>query len=83
MIDTSTLIDRADAYKQLCSIAEDSTVSYRVFGDTKKLTALRNGSDITVRRFNTAMRWFDQNWPEGPASADNPTSNTETSHDNS
>lgn len=63
MIDTATLIMRADAYKALLDVPEDSTVSYRVFGDTKKLGALRNGADITVRRFNAALRWFDENWP--------------------
>ncbi len=74
MIDILTLIARADAYKAAAGLYEDSTVSYRVFGDTKKLAALRNGPDITVGRFNAAMRWFDQNWPEiQPAASAAPT----------
>ncbi len=63
MIEIDALISRADAYKVASGIVDDTTVSYRVFGDTKKLTALRGGADITVRRFNAAMCWFDQNWP--------------------
>lgn len=74
MIDTQTLIQRLDAYKSASRTCEDTTVSHRVFGDTKKLSALRNGGDITVRRFNAAMTWLDQNWPV-------PSSNQENSHD--
>lgn len=59
-----TLLARADAYKRAAGVNQDSTVSHRVFGDSKKLTALRAGADITVRRFNDAMLWFDENWPE-------------------
>lgn len=43
---------------------ETSTVSWRVFGDTKKLDALLDGGDINVRRFERALRWFSDNWPE-------------------
>lgn len=60
-----SLLAIADAYKRASDIDHDSTVSHRVFGDSKKLTALRGGADITVRRFNDAMRWFEVNWPEG------------------
>jgi hypothetical protein len=42
-----------------------STVSWRVFGDTKKLAAMEAGADIQVRRLEKAMRWFSENWPEG------------------
>lgn len=58
------LLTVADAYKDAIGI-EDTTVSARVFNDGKKLTALRNGADITVGRFNAAIRWFDDNWPDG------------------
>lgn len=57
------LLRLADAYKQAAGVAEDITVSYRVFGDTKKLAALRAGGDITTRRFNAAIAWFGENWP--------------------
>lgn len=66
-MDINDLIARADEYKMAAGIVDDSTVSYRVFGDTKKLAAMRRGADITTRRFNAAMRWFDQNWPSSPS----------------
>lgn len=62
-MDIHALIERADAYKAAAGLTDDTTVSYRVFSDTKKLTALRQGADITTRRFNAAMAWFDENWP--------------------
>lgn len=58
------LLSVADAYKSALSI-EDTTVSARVFDDSKKLAALRDGADITVSRFNKAMHWFSDNWPDG------------------
>ncbi len=54
----------ADAYAKLTGV-EEKTVSSRVFADSKKLTAIRAGSDITVGRYNTALGWFSENWPEG------------------
>lgn len=56
------LLAVADAYKVALQI-EDTTVSSRVFQDSKKLEALRSGADITISRFNSAMRWFSENWP--------------------
>ena len=70
MFDVASLIARADAYKAASGVIDDSTVSYRVFGDTKKLAALRNGADLTTRRFNAAMTWFDENWPAPQTSED-------------
>ena len=64
-MDVKTLINIADLYKAAEGIEADSTVSHRVFGDTKKLSALRAGADITVGRFNAAMAWFASNWPAG------------------
>ena len=46
---------------------EASTVSWRVFGDTKKLGALLDGGDINVRRYEKALRWFAENWPPSAA----------------
>lgn len=54
---------------------ELSTVSWRVFGDTKKLGAMETGSDIQVRRHEKAMAWFSENWPgsaEWPADVPRP-----------
>lgn len=44
---------------------KEVTLSHRVFGDSKKLAAIRAGADITVGRFNASLRWFDENWPDG------------------
>lgn len=42
-----------------------STVSWRAMGDTKKLRAIEQGSDIQVRRFERTMLWFSMHWPSG------------------
>lgn len=63
MIELQHLLIVADAYRKALKI-EERTVSSRVFGDGKKLSALRSGSDITLTRFNDALRWFSANWPE-------------------
>lgn len=61
---TDSLLALADAYGAAHKI-ESSTVSWRVFGDTKKLGAIREGADIQMRRFEKAVRWFSANWPAG------------------
>lgn len=63
MLNIHNLLVLADIYRQAAGV-EDRTVSSRVFSDGKKLSALREGADITVSRFNEAMRWFSLNWPE-------------------
>lgn len=67
MISISHLLNIADAYKAATGIEPDNRVSWRVFGDSNKLTALRDGGDITTGRFNQAIRWFDGNWPQDAA----------------
>ncbi len=62
MIDLSDLLAAADAYTRATSIKE-VTLSHRLFGDSKKLPALRAGADITVGRFNAALLWLSANWP--------------------
>jgi hypothetical protein len=32
---------------------------------------MRNGGEITVGRFNGAMRWLAENWPDGSDLPDN------------
>lgn len=65
MLSTDQLIALADAYKAAAGIDRDQTVSYRVFGDSKKLAAMRKGGGITVDRFNASIAWFRENWPSG------------------
>ena len=74
MINIQHLLDVAEAYR-IAEGIEDKTVSNRVFADAKKLTALRCGADITITRFNDALRWFSANWPNGahwPVNVDRP-----------
>lgn len=60
----SLLLSVAEAYRLDNGICEMKTVSSRVFGDSKTLRKLSLGSDITLGRFNAAMIWFRDNWPE-------------------
>jgi hypothetical protein len=62
MIDLRNILSLADAYATATDVRE-VTLSHRLFGDSKKLAALRNGADMTVGRFNAALLWFSANWP--------------------
>jgi hypothetical protein len=62
MTEIAHLLRLADAFIAATSIKE-VTLSHRVFGDSKKLAAIRNGADITLGRFNAALEWFSFNWP--------------------
>jgi hypothetical protein len=64
MLQIAHLLSLADEYQRVDPI-EDKTLSFRVFGDSKKLAALRTDSDITTSRFNAAVQWFSDHWPEG------------------
>lgn len=63
MIQIAHLLALADEFERVMSI-EDKTLSFRVFGDSKKLSALRAEADITTARFNAALKWFSDNWPK-------------------
>lgn len=42
------------------------TLSHRIFDDGKKLDAIFAGdADVVTARFDRAMQWFSDNWPEG------------------
>ena len=58
------LIDLATRY---CAATGKTriAVSKRVFNDGKVLDNLVDGKDITIGRFERAMRWFSDNWPDG------------------
>lgn len=64
MLTIHHLILLGEQYARLLGV-EEKTVSNRVFSDSKKLGAMKAGGDITVGRFNAAMRWFSENWPAG------------------
>lgn len=58
-----SLLKVARAYADAAGV-DLSTVSWRVFDDSKKLAALETGADIQARRFEKAMRWFSDHWPD-------------------
>ncbi len=64
MINVDHLLAVIDAYKSSADVPQDTTVSTRIFGDSKKVAALRGGAGVTVLRFNDALRWLDANWPD-------------------
>lgn len=59
------LISVSVAFREAIGLAQETTLSHRVFGDTKTLAQLRAGSDITLGRYNRAMLWFATHWPDG------------------
>lgn len=65
MMTTQHLVSLCDSYKLAAGLDQDKTASYRIFGDSKKLTAMRSGASITVERYGDAIAWLRQNWPEG------------------
>lgn len=67
------MVPLMSAIEQLLSLCREygraagvdtTTVSWRVFGDSKKLGAIMEGADIQTRRLERAVRWFSDNWPE-------------------
>lgn len=63
MLQIAHLLALADAYEEAVGIS-DTTLSFRIFGDSKKLAALRGDADITTGRFNEALGWFAKHWPK-------------------
>lgn len=63
MMSIDHLLAVSERYMAASGVKAETTVSHRVFGDTKKIAMLRAGADITVGRFNAAMQWFVQHWP--------------------
>jgi hypothetical protein len=64
MLQIAHLLALADEFQRVTSLG-DTTLSFRVFKDSKKLAALRAEKDITTARFNAAIIWFAENWPDG------------------
>lgn len=60
---TDQLLTIAAEYGRATGL-EPKTVSWRVFGDTKKLEAVSEGGDLSTRRFENAVAWFSANWPD-------------------
>lgn len=53
----------ARAYRQLSGL-KTTALSWRLFGDSKKLGALESGADIQVTRYEKAMQWLSDHWPD-------------------
>ena len=69
------LLELAAEYGRAAEV-DTTTVSWRLFGDSKKLAAIIEGGDIQVRRFEKSMLWLAENWPDRavwPASIKRPT----------
>lgn len=75
------LLRLADEYGRATGL-DVTTVSWRLFGDSKKLTAIIGGADIQVRRLERVVSWLSANWPdsaEWPGDIARPDSETEVS----
>ena len=60
---TDSLLLLARTYGEHLQL-ELSQVSWRALGDSKKLDAIEGGADLSTRRFERAVQWFADNWPE-------------------
>jgi hypothetical protein len=70
MLTIDHLLAVASAYAAAADLQE-SVLSWRMFGDNRRLAQLRDGREITVGRFNAAMIWMARHWPDGhPLPAD-------------
>ncbi|WP_229183950.1 hypothetical protein [Bradyrhizobium oropedii] len=52
-----------DAYCAATGLST-SRVSTLIFNDGKRLDAIREGKDLYTSRFEHAMQWFSDRWPD-------------------
>jgi hypothetical protein len=57
------LLTLSAAYQAATGV-QDSTLSSRMFNDGKKLAAMKAGGDINVTRYERALQWLSDNWPD-------------------
>lgn len=50
------------AFREITGL-KTTALSWRLFGDSKKLGALEAGADIQVTRYERALQWLSDNWP--------------------
>lgn len=62
MISEADLLAVIDAYAKSMGLS-DSVASFRLFGDSKRVGAMRSGATITVRRLNDTLIFLSSNWP--------------------
>ncbi len=64
MIQIADLFLLFDEYCRVAGIPQ-STLSSRLYGESKKIALMRAGGGITVERYNHTLKYLDDNWPEG------------------
>lgn len=64
MITKKTLLDLCDQFRDATGVAEEKTLSYRIFRDSKRLRNLRDDGDITLGSYTDAMMYLARHWPE-------------------
>lgn len=81
---TEQLIAVTDAYCRAVGLSV-SRVSTLIFNDGKRLGSIRAGHDLYTRRFEYAMSWFSDHWPEDsetwPLGVPRPLANKASSHE--
>lgn len=60
---TDQLIAVAKAYSDATGTSL-STLSTKLFNGGGRLAAIASGGDLNTRNFESAMRWFSENWPD-------------------
>ena len=61
-----TILTLTEAYCEAKNLSE-SHISKTIFNDGKTIGLLRKGSDIGVKRYERAVQWFSDKWPEDKA----------------
>ena len=64
MFTLNALLTLVDGYCEATGLAE-ATLSSRLFNDGKRLTEVRHGADIGIRRLERALVWLSRHWPVG------------------
>lgn len=57
------LLRLTNEYRRATGLTE-STVSTQLFNDGKKLGAIREGGDLSTRRYEEVLRTLSRRWPE-------------------
>lgn len=66
MVDIKQFLELVKRFGEVKGLAE-TTVSLRLFNDTRRLRILREGGDLGVRKAEVAVRYMSDQWPAGVA----------------
>lgn len=64
MIDLHDLFPLFDEFCRVAGISQ-STLSSRLYRESKKISLMRSGGGLTVDRYNETVLYLDMNWPDG------------------